>query len=103
MMLGTASMLASLAFGQKDSVQTAVLNDVIITANKLEQKQSSTGKVVSVITKEQIEEAHERIKPFIHHTPVFSSTTLNEISGAFIFFKCENLLLLPLMNYQALR
>lgn len=42
------------------------------------------------ITKEQIEEAHERIKPFIHHTSVLSSTTLNEISEAAIFFKCEN-------------
>ncbi|MES2648757.1 MAG: TonB-dependent receptor [Bacteroidota bacterium] len=57
MMLGTALMLASLVLGQKDSVQTAVLNDVIITANKVEQKQSSTGKVVSVITKEQIEKS----------------------------------------------
>ncbi len=42
------------------------------------------------ISKEQIEEAHERIKPFIHHTPVLTSKTLNEISGATIFFKCEN-------------
>ncbi|CAN5776564.1 TonB-dependent receptor [soil metagenome] len=57
MMLGAAVMLASLANGQKDSVQTAVLDDVTITANKLEQKQSSTGKVVSVITKEQIEKS----------------------------------------------
>ena len=43
-----------------------------------------------IITKEQIEEAHERIKPFIHHTPVLTSKTLNDISGAAIFFKCEN-------------
>ena len=42
------------------------------------------------ITKDQIEEAHERIKPFIHHTPILTSTTLNEISGAEVFFKCEN-------------
>src|SRR6185436_7152415 len=43
------------------------------------------------ITKQHIEEAHERIKPFIHKTPVITSKTLNEISGAEIFFKCENL------------
>src|SRR6185503_4064837 len=43
------------------------------------------------ITKQDIEEAHERIKPFIHKTPVVTSKTLNEISGAEIFFKCENL------------
>jgi len=42
------------------------------------------------ITKEQIIEAHERIKPFIHRTPVLTSKTLNAISGANLFFKCEN-------------
>ncbi len=42
------------------------------------------------ITKEQIEQAHERIKPFIHRTPVLTSATLNHISGATLFFKCEN-------------
>jgi threonine dehydratase len=42
------------------------------------------------ITKQHIEEAHERIKPFIHKTPVLTSKTLNLISGAEIFFKCEN-------------
>ena len=42
------------------------------------------------ITKEQIEQAHERIKPFIHKTPVLTSSTLNKISGVELFFKCEN-------------
>ena len=42
------------------------------------------------ITKKHIEEAHERIKPFIHHTPVLTSNTLNQISGCSLFFKCEN-------------
>ena len=42
------------------------------------------------ITKEQIEEAHERIKPFIHKTPVLTSLILNQFSGAELFFKCEN-------------
>jgi vitamin B12 transporter len=57
MMLGAAVMLASIAFGQKDSVKIAVLDDVTITANKFEQKQNSTGKVVTVIGKEQIEKS----------------------------------------------
>jgi threonine dehydratase len=35
--------------------------------------------------------AHERIKPFIHKTPVLSSKSINQISGASLFFKCENL------------
>lgn len=43
------------------------------------------------ITKQHIEEAHERIKPFIHKTPVLTSKTFNKISGADLFFKCENL------------
>ena len=34
--------------------------------------------------------AHERIKPYIHRTPVLTSTYLNEITGAELFFKCEN-------------
>ncbi len=37
-----------------------------------------------------IKEVHERIKPFIHHTPVLSSTSINELAGCEIFFKCEN-------------
>lgn len=40
---------------------------------------------------EHIRRAAERIGPFIHRTPVFTSSTVNEISGAEVFFKCENL------------
>jgi threonine dehydratase len=42
------------------------------------------------ITKEQIEEAHDRIKSFIHRTPVLTSKTLNDQTGTELFFKCEN-------------
>lgn len=42
------------------------------------------------ITKQHIEKAHQRIKPFIHKTPVLTSKTINAISGSEIFFKCEN-------------
>ena len=34
--------------------------------------------------------AHERIKPHIHRTPVLTSRVLDELSGASLFFKCEN-------------
>jgi threonine dehydratase len=37
-----------------------------------------------------IQNAHQRIKPFIHNTPVLSSTLINTIFGAEILFKCEN-------------
>ncbi|QNA46635.1 pyridoxal-phosphate dependent enzyme [Lacibacter sediminis] len=42
------------------------------------------------ISKEQIEQAHERIKPFIHKTAVLTCNTINELAGAELFFKCEN-------------
>lgn len=38
-----------------------------------------------------IRAAHERIRPHIHRTPVFTSESLDQITGAHLFFKCENL------------
>lgn len=35
--------------------------------------------------------AHERIAGFVHHTPIFTSDSLNTLTNARIFFKCENL------------
>ena len=35
--------------------------------------------------------AQKRINPFIHHTPVLHSESINKITGASIYFKCENL------------
>jgi threonine dehydratase len=34
--------------------------------------------------------AHERIKPHIHRTAILTSRVINELSGAELFFKCEN-------------
>lgn len=31
-----------------------------------------------------------RIKSFIHHTPILTSSAINEIAGCEIYFKCEN-------------
>jgi threonine dehydratase len=39
---------------------------------------------------EDIQETHEAISHMIHHTPVLQCRTLNELSGASLFFKCEN-------------
>jgi threonine dehydratase len=41
-------------------------------------------------TFEQIEEAAARISPHIHRTPVFTCRSLDAMSGAALFFKCEN-------------
>ena len=35
-------------------------------------------------------DCHNRIKPFIHNTPVLTSSYINEITGAEVYFKCEN-------------
>ena len=43
-----------------------------------------------VPTKPDIEQAHERIKVYIHHTPVLTSSSLDELAGCQLFFKCEN-------------
>lgn len=41
-------------------------------------------------TKEDIFEAHERIKRQIHRTPILTSSLINSIVGCEIYFKCEN-------------
>jgi len=40
--------------------------------------------------KQTIEEAHTRIKPYIHRTPVITSAGIDELAGCSLFFKCEN-------------
>src|SRR5213594_4317780 len=40
---------------------------------------------------EAVSEAHTRIAPRIHRTPIFTSTSLDTLAGARFFFKCENL------------
>jgi len=42
------------------------------------------------ITKDSISSAHEKIKPYIHRTPVMTSTGVDEKAEAKLFFKCEN-------------
>lgn len=37
-----------------------------------------------------IRSAHQRIAPHIHRTPVMTSASLDDISGAKLYFKCEN-------------
>ncbi|QHT66401.1 pyridoxal-phosphate dependent enzyme [Rhodocytophaga rosea] len=43
-----------------------------------------------MITLQDIQEAHDRIRPYIHRTPVFTNETINKLTGASIYFKCEN-------------
>ena len=41
-------------------------------------------------TLSDIRSAHDRIKPFIHKTPVMGSRQLNKIFGCELYMKCEN-------------
>ena len=41
-------------------------------------------------SQKDVEAAYLRVRSFVHRTPVLSSTLLNELAGAKIFFKCEN-------------
>ena len=38
----------------------------------------------------QIQWAHQRISKYIHRTPILTSSSINNIVGAKLFFKCEN-------------
>lgn len=39
---------------------------------------------------EDIEKAHDRIRPYIHRTPVLTCSTIDSMAGSQLFFKCEN-------------
>ena len=43
-----------------------------------------------MVTLTDIQQAHDRIRPHIHRTAILTSRSLNELSGAKLFFKCEN-------------
>lgn len=43
-----------------------------------------------VPTKDDLLQAHERIKSYVHQTSVMTSSSIDTIAGCQIFFKCEN-------------
>ena len=46
--------------------------------------------LVESLNADTIRSAHERIRRYIHRTPVLTNSWLNDASGATLFFKCEN-------------
>jgi threonine dehydratase len=42
-------------------------------------------------TLQDIQQAAQRIKPYIHHTPVLTNESFNQAVGANVFLKCENM------------
>ena len=54
--------------------------------------------IAEQLTIDDVRRAHERIKPHIHCTPVLTSTYLNELTRAELFFKCENIYKMSLIS-----
>ncbi len=46
--------------------------------------------LVGSVNLDTIRAAHDRIRPYIHRTPVLTNSWLNDACGASLFFKCEN-------------
>ena len=46
--------------------------------------------ITFMLNLKDIELAHERIQPYVHRTPILTNTSFNELTGANLFFKCEN-------------
>jgi threonine dehydratase len=50
-----------------------------------------TGENSMTVTLTHIQQAAERIKPYIHRTPVLTNESLNQRVGAQVYLKCENM------------
>ena len=53
----TALSIPFVVFSQLDTVTSVLFDPVIVTANKTEQKQSTTGKIITIISKKQLEKS----------------------------------------------
>ena len=45
---------------------------------------------IVIPNKKDVVDARALIKPYIHNTPVMSSSSINEIYGVELYLKCEN-------------
>jgi len=46
--------------------------------------------MTQIPTRKELQSASRRIRKYIHRTPVLTSESINEMTGAKIYFKCEN-------------
>src|SRR5580704_19151804 len=72
---------------QLGQIRCAIMNraPIMLTRSKPSKLQSAAPDL------DAIRAAYRRIAPRIHRTPVVTSSSLDEIAGARLFFKCENL------------
>ena len=59
--------------------------------DKMSMNPATENKSSTAVTWETIQAAHARIAPCIHRAPIMTSSSLDTLVGARIFFKCENL------------
>lgn len=45
---------------------------------------------MEIPTYQDVETAHKRIAPHVHRTPILTSSFMDDLTGAKLFFKCEN-------------
>lgn len=55
------------------------------------QDEMAEGEIMYIPTYLDVEAAAARIGPYVHRTPVLTSSFINSLAGAELFFKCENL------------
>jgi threonine dehydratase len=52
---------------------------------------AGTAEALYIPTWDDVLAAHERVRPYIHKTPILTSRFINELAGCELYFKCENL------------
>src|SRR5579863_2739920 len=88
-MSGTA-LVPTAPFASK-TAPCAIMRIRVATRKSMSATTPAKPSAYSHLTWEAILDAHKRIAPRIHRTPVLTSTSLDSMTGARLFFKCENL------------
>ena len=53
----TALSIPFVVYSQLDTVTSVLFDPIVVTANKTEQKQSTTGKIITIISKDLLEKS----------------------------------------------
>ncbi|HLS07152.1 MAG TPA: threonine ammonia-lyase [Bacillota bacterium] len=60
------------------------------TGNYYLQDKKESGAIGNCLTGEHVHKAYERLLPFVHRTPLITSTTTNKLVNKQVYFKMEN-------------
>src|SRR5690625_5143310 len=59
-------------------------------SNRYLRVKKESGAIGNCLTGEQVHKAYERLLPFVHQTPLMTSTTTNKLVNKQVYFKMEN-------------